>query len=117
MYIGYDVVGTYHIRCRMSSREHTMAYVLYDIVYFCYFAQNLRHRRCTYDIVCMTYDVVCLIMRSVPAAETTRRPPLLVRVNKFCMRSSVKPSRSGGSVTCMTSYVRKCKQEWTMMGL
>ena len=65
MYIVYDVVGAYRIRCRMSSREHTMSYVLYDIVYFYYFAHNLRHRRCTYDIVCMTYDVVRLVMRSV----------------------------------------------------
>jgi hypothetical protein len=75
MYIVHDVVGADRIRCRMSSREHTMSYVLYDIVYFYYFAQNLRHRRCTYDIVCMQYDVVRLIMRSGPAAETTRRPP------------------------------------------
>ena len=74
-YIVYDVGGAYRIRCRMSSREHTMSYVLYDIVYFYYFAQNLRHRRCTYDIVYMTYGVIRLIMRSVPAAETTRRPP------------------------------------------
>ena len=65
MYIVYDVVGAYRIRCRMSSREHTMSYVLYDIVYFYYFAQKLRHRMYTYDIVCMTYDVVRLIMWSV----------------------------------------------------
>ncbi len=62
-YIVYDVVGAYRTRYRMSSREHTMSYVSYDIVYFYYFPQNLRHRRCTYDIVCMTYDVVRLIMR------------------------------------------------------
>ena len=36
---------------------------------------------------------------------------------RFCMRSSVKPSRSGGSVTCMTPYVRTYEQEWTMMVL
>jgi hypothetical protein len=78
LYFVYDVVGAYRIRCRMSTLEHTMLYVSYDIVYFYYFAQkvqNLRHRRYTYDIVCMTYDVVLLIMRSVPAAETSRRPP------------------------------------------
>ena len=44
LYIVSDVVGAYHIRCRMSSCEHTMSYVLYDIVYFYYFAQKLRHR-------------------------------------------------------------------------
>jgi hypothetical protein len=75
LYIVYNVVGAYRIRCRMSTLEHTMSYVSYDIVYFYYFAQTPRHRRYTYDIVCMTYDVVLLIMRSVPAAETTRRPP------------------------------------------
>lgn len=75
MYIVYDVVGAYRIRCRMFSRKRTMSYVSYDIVYFYYFVQNLRYRRFTYDIVCMTYDVVRLIMRSVPAAETPRRPP------------------------------------------
>ncbi len=75
LYIVYDVVGAYRIRCRMFTLEHTMSYVSYDIVHFYYFAQNLRHRRYTYDIVCMTYDVVFLSMRSVPAAETSRRPP------------------------------------------
>ena len=75
LYIVSDVVGAYRIRCRMSSREHTMSYVLYDIVYFLRLLSNLRHRRSTYNIVCMTYDIVRLIMRSVPAAETTRRPP------------------------------------------
>jgi hypothetical protein len=38
MYIVYDVVGTYRIRCRMSSRKRTMSYISYDIVYFYYFA-------------------------------------------------------------------------------
>ena len=71
MYIVYDVVGAYRIRCRMFSRKRTMSY---DIVYFYCFAQNLQYRRCTYDIVCMTYDVVRLIMRSVPAAETPPPP-------------------------------------------
>ncbi len=77
MYIVYDVVGTYRIRCRMFSRKRTMSYVSHDIVYFYYIVKNLRYRRCTYDIVtvCMTYDVVRLIMRSVPAVETPRRPP------------------------------------------
>ena len=65
LYIVSDVVCAYRIRCRKSSREHTMSYVLYDIVYFYYFAQKLRHSMYTYDIVCMTYDVVRLIMRSV----------------------------------------------------
>ncbi len=60
MYVVYDVVGAYRIRCRMSLREHTMSCVSYDIVYFLYFAQNLRHRRYTYDVVCMTYYVVRL---------------------------------------------------------
>ena len=59
----------------MSTLEHTMSYVSYDIVYFYYIVKNLRYRRCTYDVVFMTYDIVCLIMRSVPAAETPRRPP------------------------------------------
>jgi hypothetical protein len=75
MYIVYDVVGVYRIRCRMFSRKRTMSYVSYDIVYFHYIFKNLRYRRCTYDIVRMTYDVVRLIMWSVPAAETPRRPP------------------------------------------
>ena len=75
MYIVYDVVGAYRIRCRMFSHKRTMSYVYYDIVYFYYFVQNLRYRRFTYDIVCMKYDVVRRIMRSVPAAETPRRPP------------------------------------------
>ena len=75
LYIVSDVVCAYRIRCRMSLREHTMSYVWYDIVYLYYFAQSLRHRMYTYDIVCMTYDVVLLIMQSDPAAETTRRPP------------------------------------------
>ncbi len=175
----------------------TMSYVSYDIVYFLRLLLNIRHRRSTYDIVFMTYDVVRLIMRSVPAAETTLRPPpgacqlehgcsfpvifaffpasqsagqhetralalddaqngpghmaqqcpvcdlncadpqgvkephgtnfhaperfapALGRPGKgrFCMCSSVNPLRSGGSVTGMTPYVRKYKQEWTMMGL
>ena len=80
MYIVYDVVGVYRIRCRMFSRKRTMSYVSYDIVYFYYFVHNLRYRRFTYDIVCMTYDVVRLIIRSIPATETTRRHPL-TRVN------------------------------------
>ena len=48
-----------------------------------------------------------------------RFAPALGRLGKgrFCMRSSVKPSRSGGSETCMTPYVRTYKQEWTMMVL
>ena len=33
------------------------------------------------------------------------------------MRRSVKSSRSGGSETRMTPYVRTYKQEWTMMVL
>ncbi len=69
MYVVYDVVGAYRILCHMSTREHKMSYVSYDIVYFLYFAQTLRHRRYTYDIVCMTYDVVRLSMQSVPAAH------------------------------------------------
>ncbi len=38
-----------------------------------------------------------------------RLAPALGRPGKgrFCMHSSVKPSRSGGSVTCMTPYVRQ----------
>ena len=36
---------------------------------------------------------------------------------RFCMRCSVKPSRSGGSETRMTPYVRTYEQEWTMMVL
>ena len=75
MYIVYDVVGAYRIRCRMFSRKRTTSYVTYDVVYFYYIAKNLRYRRCTYDVVCMTYDIVRLIMRSVPAAETPRPPP------------------------------------------
>ncbi len=72
MHIVYDVVGL--------SCGHTMSYVLYDIVYLLCLLSNLGHRRSTYDIVCMTYDVVRLIIRSVPAAETTRPPPM-TRVN------------------------------------
>ena len=75
MYIVYDVVGAYRIRCRMFSRKRTTSYVTYDVVYFYYIAKNLRYRRCTYDVVCMTYDIVRLIMRSVPAVETPRVPP------------------------------------------
>ena len=75
MYIVYDVVGAYRIRCRMFSRKRTTSYVTYDVVYFYYISKNLRCRRCTYDVVCMTYDIVRLIMRSVPAAETPRPPP------------------------------------------
>jgi hypothetical protein len=93
-YVIYDVVCEQNLRCRTYENVHrircrrclsyTMSYVfaqtydvvcLYDIVYFYYIAQNLRYRRCTYDVVCMTYDIVRHIMRSVPAAETPRPPP------------------------------------------
>ena len=94
IYVIYDVVCEQNLRCRTFENvyrircrrclSYTMSYVfaqtydvvcLYDIVYFYYIAQNLRYRRCTYDVVCMTYDIVRLIMRSVPAVETPRVPP------------------------------------------
>ena len=94
IYVVYDVVCEQNLRCRTFENvyrircrrclSYTMSYVfaqtydvvcLYDIVYFYYIAQNLRYRRCTYDVVCMTYDIVRLIMRSVPAVETPRVPP------------------------------------------